>query len=67
MDDDDFAPSKFSAFFSADNEYRARSAIRALLCEHHGNRFAVEANLSIWIMEEYRAWAGPAAHKDNTP
>jgi len=53
---------------SADNEYRARSAIRALLQEHHGNRFTVEAKLSIWIMEEYRAWLGPAAHKeDNTP
>jgi hypothetical protein len=64
---DDFAEDNFAAFFSADNEYRARSAIRALLQEHHGNRFTVEAKLSIWIMEEYRAWLGPSAHKDNTP
>jgi len=56
---------------SSHNEYMARSAIRALLQEHHGNRFTVEAKLSIWIMEEYRAWLGPAAHpaahKDKTP
>jgi hypothetical protein len=49
------------------NEYMARKAIRDLICEHHGHRFNVEAKLSIWLMEEYRAWLGPAAHKDNTP
>jgi len=38
---------------SADNEYRARSAIRALLEEHKGSMTAVQLKLSVWLDEEF--------------
>jgi len=60
-----------SAAVSADNEYRARSAIRALLDEHAvpsepDSYLAVQLKLSLWLEEEYkRFWS--VNPKDNTP
>jgi len=56
---------------SAENEYRARSAIRALLDEHAvpwepDSYLAVQLKLSLWLEEEYQIfWS--VEPKDKTP